>query len=460
MQSYAEFLDLSIGFPQEGYRVDDDELYFNDINLMELAETFGTPLRFTYLPKISEKIQMAKGLFKRAIEKHNYRGTYTYCYCTKSSHFRHVLEEALRNDIQIETSSAFDMPLVEVLERKGLITKDVMVVCNGFKRELYKQHIVDMIEDGFQNIIPVLDNKEELNFYANELEQDVRMGIRVATEEKPEFEYYTSRLGIRPEEVIDFYNSKFKDNPHFKLSLLHFFINSGMRDSPYFWNELEKMALLYCKLKKINPDLTMLDIGGGLPFKNTLEFEFDYEYLIDEIIHRIAQVCDGEGVEHPNLVTEFGSFTVAEATGILFKVVGRKQQNDREKWLMIDGSLITMLPDIWALKQKFIVLPLNNWDAEYEKVSLGGITCDSQDYYKQDNQVSSLYFPKTRKAQFLGFFNTGAYQETLSGTGGIHHCLIATPRHVLIRKNKDGALDYQIFSEEQNSKQVLKILGY
>ena len=47
MQSYSEFLDLSVGFPQEGYIVIDDELYFQELNLMEMIETYGTPLRFT-----------------------------------------------------------------------------------------------------------------------------------------------------------------------------------------------------------------------------------------------------------------------------------------------------------------------------------------------------------------------------------------------------------------------------
>lgn len=460
MQSYAEFLDLSVGFPQDGFSVEDDELFFHDINLMELIETFGTPLRFTYLPIISQKIQQAKNLFAKAMKEVGYNNEYTYCYCTKSSHFRWVLEEALRNDIHVETSSAFDMPIVEAMERRGVITKDVMVICNGYKRELYKQHIVDMLHDGFKNIIPVLDNKEELNFYQNELDVPCQMGIRVATEEQPEFEFYTSRLGVRPDEIESFFTSKLKDDPDFKLVLLHFFINSGIQDTPYFWNELEKMVRLYAKMSRINPDLKMLDIGGGMPFKNSLTFEYDYEYMITEIVRRIKQICDEEQIPEPHLVTEFGSYTVAEATGIVFKVMGRKQQNDREKWLMLDGSLITMLPDIWALKQRFIVLPINNWDAEYEKVNLGGITCDSQDYYKQEGSVNSLFLPKTRKAQFIGFFHTGAYQDTLSGTGGIHHCLIPTPRHVLIRKTKEGALDYQIFTEEQNSKQALKILGY
>jgi arginine decarboxylase len=460
MQSYAEFLDLSVGFPQEGFEVIDDELYFHEINLMELVETFGTPLRFTYMPIISKKIQQAKLMFQKAMLKHNYRGSYKYAYCTKSSHFKHVLEEALKNDIHLETSSAFDMPIIQHLEKKGMISKDIFILCNGFKKQMYMQYIVDLLHDGFQNLIPILDNKEEFNFYNNELEVPCQLGIRIATEEKPDFPFYTSRLGIRYEDIIDFYNSRIKNNENFKLVLLHFFVNSGIRDTPYYWNELEKNVELYCKLKKINPDLRYLDIGGGLPFKDSLAFDYDYEYMISEIVNRIKQICVENQVEEPDLITEFGSYTVAESGGTLFKVIGRKQQNDREKWLMLDGSLMTTLPDIWALGQRFILLPLNNWDETYERVNLGGLTCDSLDYYNNDAHINSIFMPKTRKLQYIGFFHTGAYQETLSGTGGIHHCLMPTPRHVLIRKNRDETLFYDVKDEEQNSKQVLKILGY
>ncbi len=460
MQSYAEFLDLSVGFPQDGFEVVDDELYFHDINLMELVETFGTPLRFTYMPIISKKIQQAKLMFQKAMLKYNYRGSYKYAYCTKSSHFKHVIEEALKNDIHLETSSAFDMPIIEHLEKKGMVSKDIFILCNGFKKHMYMQYIVDLIHDGFQNLIPILDNKEEFNFYNNELELPCKLGIRIATEEKPDFPFYTSRLGIRYEDIIDFYNNRIKNNPNFKLVLLHFFVNSGIRDTPYYWNELEKNVELYCKLKKANPELQYLDIGGGMPFKDSLTFEYDYEYMITEIINRIKQICTENQIEEPDLITEFGSYTVAESGGTLFKVIGRKQQNDREKWLMLDGSLMTTLPDIWALGQRFILLPLNNWDETYERVNIGGLTCDSLDYYNNDAHINSIFMPKTRKLQYLGFFHTGAYQETLSGTGGIHHCLMPTPRHVLIRKNRDETLFYDVKDEEQNSKQVLKILGY
>lgn len=461
MQTYLEFLDLSVGFPQEGFEVIDDELHFHDINLMELIETYGSPLRFTYLPNISRKIQQAKLYFQNAILKHDYKGKYTYCYCTKSAHFKYVLEEALKNDIQIETSSAFDMPLVEQLEKMGLVKKNVMVVCNGYKDDEYKQYIADMVHDGFTNIIPVLDSREEFNFYLHEIEEEIEIGIRITIEEQPDFSLYTSRLGIRHDDVFDLYNNKLKRAEHIKCTMLHVFINSGIHDTPYYWNELEKVVQFYCRFKQINPHLSKLNIGGGLPYKNSLSFEYDYQYMVDEIVGRIQEVCEQHEVPVPDLVTEFGSYTVAESSGILFKVLGRKQQNDREKWLILDGSLMTTLPDSWALGQRFITLPINNWDAEHERVNLGGMTCDHQDFYNQDAHINVLFMPKTRKMQYLGFFHTGAYQQVLSGVGGVHHCLIPTPKHVLIDRNgHDGTFTYEVFNEEQNSKQVLKLLGY
>jgi arginine decarboxylase len=66
--------------------------------------------------------------------------------------------------------------------------------------------------------------------------------------------------------------------------------------------------------------------------------------MVNEIVKRIKEICAEHDVVEPDIITEFGKYTVAEASGILYKVLGRKQQNDREKWLMLDGSFITNLP--------------------------------------------------------------------------------------------------------------------
>ncbi len=84
---------------------------------------------------------------------------------------------------------------------------------------------------------------------------------------------------------------------------------------------------------------------------------------------------------------------------------------------MIDSSFMTTLPDIWASKQRFILLALNNWDTEYERVNLGGLTCDSMDYYNAETHANAVFLPQIHQGetQYIGMFHTGAYQESLGG---------------------------------------------
>ena len=60
MQSYQEFIDLSVGFPQEGFEVIDDELYFHDLNLMEMIETYEQTKR-GLVAKLTFRVGQLKG---------------------------------------------------------------------------------------------------------------------------------------------------------------------------------------------------------------------------------------------------------------------------------------------------------------------------------------------------------------------------------------------------------------
>jgi arginine decarboxylase len=459
---YFDLIDQSFFFPQEEFTLNGAELKFHEIDLMKLAQEYGTPLKFTYLPKISDNIKRAKGWFKQAMEKNNYKGTYNYCYCTKSSHFKHVLDEALKNDIHIETSSAFDINIVQNLKKSGAIKNDTYVICNGFKRDQYVRNIADLINGGHKKCIPIIDNFEELNLLSELIKEDFEVGIRIASEEEPKFEFYTSRLGIGYRNIVPFYNREIKDRPDVKLKMLHFFINTGIRDNAYYWNELQKCLKVYIDLKRVCPSLTRLNIGGGFPIKNSLAFDYDYAYIINEIVTQIKMACDEAGVDTPDIFTEFGSFTVGESGGAIYEVLYQKQQNDREKWNMINSSFITTLPDTWAINKRFVMLPINRWNDEYERVLLGGLTCDSDDYYNSEQHINAIYLPKYRKEKplYIGFFNTGAYQDTIGGYGGLQHCLIPQPKQLLITKDENGEIKTELFAPQQTQEAMLDILGY
>jgi len=459
---YKDLINQTFYFPQEEFKLVDNNLQFHNIDLMELVEKYGTPLKYTYLPKISENINRAKTWFNNAIEKHDYKGSYNYCYCTKSSHFKHILNEALKNDIHIETSSAFDINIVESLKASGKINDDTYVICNGFKRNQYIHNIANLINSGHKNCIPIIDNFEEIDLLTAEINDPFKIGIRIASEEEPKFEFYTSRLGIGYKNIVPFYNRKIKDNEQIELKMLHFFLNTGIRDTAYYWNELNKCLQVYINLKEVCPTLDSLNIGGGFPIKNSLAFEYDYQYMVDEIINQIKLTCDDAGIEVPHIFTEFGSFTVGESGGAIYEILYQKQQNDREKWNMINSSFITTLPDTWAISKKFVMLPINRWNDEYERILLGGLTCDSDDYYNSEQNTNAIYLPKYKKDKplYIGFFNTGAYQETIGGFGGLQHCLIPQPKQILIDRDKDGNITTEVFSEQQTSENLLSILGY
>ena len=463
--TYFDLIEQSYYFPQEGFDLRDDNLTFHGVSLMHLIEKHGTPFRFIYLPKIGDQIKKARNLFNRAIKKNNYKGNYNFCYCTKCNHFFHVVNEALKHKVNIETSSSFDIDLIMSLYKKGKIDKNRKIVCNGYKTNDYLKKIIKLYEEGFTNTIVVLDSTNELDKILKlKTDQVFKVGLRMAINEESQSAYYTSRLGIPEGEVIDFFVKNIRDNDKVELKMLHFFVDSGIRDTPYYWGEFRRVLKLYVELKKESEKLDSFNLGGGFPIRNHLGFEYEYEYMINEIISNIKQACITENIPEPDIYTEFGKYTVGEAGAIVFEVLEQKQQNDTETWYIINNSLMNTIPDAWSIQEKFILLPINKWKNEYKRVNIGGISCDHSDYYNSEdfNQevVLPAYQDKDKEPLYIGFFHTGAYQDSVSGYGGIKHCLIPSPKHVIIDRDSKGNIIDTVYREEQSVDQMFNILGY
>jgi arginine decarboxylase len=454
--TYTSLVKQTFHFPQEGFNKNENGyLEFNGLDLKAIIEKHGTPLKLTYLPKIGMQINKAKKMFADAFKKHKYEGEYFYCYCTKSSHFSFIVEEALSHNVHLETSFAYDIEIINQLYKRRKINKDIFIICNGYKQKTYTSRITKLINSGFKNVIPIL-------------------GIRVAAEEEPSFPFYTSRLGIRAKDILEFYVDEIEGyEDKFQLKMLHIFLNKGIKDDIYYWSELNKIINLYCQLKKICPELDSINIGGGFPIKHSLGFEYDYQFIINEIVSNIKKACKKAKVPMPNIYTEFGSYTVGESMAHIYKVLAEKKQNDRECWYMIDSSFITTLPDTWGIGEKFLMLPVNKWENDYQRVVLGGITCDSHDYYDSEEHINEVFLPKlkddtmddkeeeNKEPLYVGFFHTGAYQDQISGYGGIKHCLIPSPKHVIVEMDeKTGKLVDWVYAKEQSAQSMLKILGY
>lgn len=460
--TYRDLIDHAYDIDKKGFEVKNDTLHFHGIDLMAMIWEHGSPLKLSYIPKIASQIQQATTIFNNAIKNHEYTGKYIYSYCTKSSHFQFVIDEVLKQKAQLEISSAYDIQIIRALRTSKKITPAITIICNGYKSIQYVSDIIDLRKEGFHNIIIVIDNAEELTSIEHLIsEWSIKIGIRIATEEEPSSDMYTSRLWISAKNVVKLYQEHIKSNPKFDLMMIHFFMNSKIKDSAYYRSELSRLVEVYADMRQICDTVTHLDIGGGFPIMHSLDMEYDYAYMADQIVWTIQHICDANDVPSPHIVTEFGSYTVGESGAVIYKVIGKKQQNDKEMRYFVNNSFITTLPDTRGIGQKFIVLPLNLRDNQYTNVNLWGITCDSDDYYNTDGKGDTLILPKIEEGQtlYIGIFHTGAYQESIGWFWGIQHCLIPAPKHIIVDKQWDHISSYE-FAPEQNAAWMLKILGF
>jgi len=463
--TYFELIEQSYYFPQEGFDLRDNSLTFHGVSLKHLIEKYGTPFKLIYLPKIGDQIKKARNLFNRAIKNQGYTGKYEYCYCTKCNHFYHVINEALKHNVNLETSSAYDIDLIRHLVDLNKLDKKRTIIHNGYKTQEYLAKIVALQADGFTNSILILDSVTELERLKKlKLKTKIKVGIRMAINEEMQSAYYTSRLGIPQAELMDFFKKSIRNNANIELKMLHFFVDSGIKDTLYYWGQFKNALGLYTELKKECSTLEAINLGGGFPIRNHLGFEYNYEYMINEIIKNIKEACTKENIPEPNIYTEFGKYTVGEAGAIIFEVLEQKKQNDSETWYIINNSLMNTIPDAWSIHEKFILLPINKWNNQYQRINIGGISCDHSDYYNSEDLNQEILLPqyseKEKEPLYLGFFHTGAYQDSISGYGGIKHCLIPSPKHVIIDRDDKGNYKHYVYREEQSAQEMFKILGY
>ncbi len=126
-------------------------------------------------------------------------------------------------------------------------------------------------------------------------------------------------------------------------------------------------------------------------------------------------------------------------------------------------SLFQSLPDVWAIKQFFPVMPLHRLN-EYPDTSgiISDITCDCDgkmdifSAYSRKKSTLQLHGLKPDEEYFLGVFLVGAYQETL---GDLHN-LFGDTNVVSVHVEKDGSYEYVRELEGDSVADVLSYVEY
>lgn len=447
-------------------------LYFEELDLAQLflpGETdqgigrpLPSPLEMVYLPKIRQKIEQMKQVFAEVSLEIGYSGHFHYAYASKANVSEEVVRTALGAGAHYEMSSRVDVEIAHLMKIAGHLPPTRMVVANGFKPKGSEYaHSLIQFKSGHANLIPVIEDLTELPpFIGSGLPFEV--GLRQKSyghhQTEAEMETANSRFGLnmtglwQAAELI-------AATPHLRLKLYHAMVGGQITSEQEFLARLRAPIEIYARLRQQHPDLTIFDFGGGMPVPLTLDFHFDYHHFVRLLLTTLQEICAHYGVPVPDVMGEFGRYTTAEHGAHLFKVILAKNNGSPWPWYIIDGSIMTSFPDSWALGEHFIVLPLNHLDKPFQRVQLGGITCDSDDIYPPRSSQAPLYLPVETKDLYIGFFCIGAYQEMLGGVRGSKHCILPEADELIVDRTDTGPYQFHLIPG-QMPHDLLKNLGY
>jgi arginine decarboxylase len=366
--------------------VRDGRLHFRDLDLLATVQEYGSPLELVYAPLIVERVQGMIALFEEARAATGYRGGFIYANATKANVAEEVIRHALLGGAHYETSSSYDIDIARLLWRHGILPGDRLIINNGFKIPSYAENIKALRREGFQGVVPVFDGPEEIDAFAD-FELPLLVGLRQRIDKgvttRAQLDGVESRFGMGLAE-LGAQAARIAGMPNLSLRLYHAMLGSQLDDEEGFVRSLLFAAECYCTLRETHPSLEYFDFGGGVPVPYSLDFDFDYAHFARLLLGGVREVCARRGVPEPTIIGEFGRYTTAEHGAHLFRVVEEKPTATGEAhWYIVDSSLMVALPDSWGIGQKFIVLPLNGYDRPPRQVWLGGLTCDSDDVYRE-----------------------------------------------------------------------------
>ncbi len=396
-------------------------------NLYDLACKFGTPLEIAFPYIVERRLRETIDIFNRTIKSFRYRGKFFYHYPMKASQNKEFILPILSEGGNLEVTSSNELWLVKRMWEQEQFSSRIRVICNGPKTNQYLSLITELREKGL-NITPIIEDKFELAALST-FRGDI--GIRLDTQVKVRghWDNKFNRFGLTAEEILSFGRIR-------NLKLLHYHTSKQLEYVEDIVRPLKKAMAVYIKLRKNNPNLDMIDLGGGMPVPFEKKPLFSTQAIVKRIVRTIIKTCDIANIPHPDILVEWGSYLVAPAQVTIYRVLSEKivpQSSTVSKWYIVDGSFMNDLKDTWAIHQKWHIVPVNRLQAKkLSRVWLAGLSCDSDDKYTAGGTyvpMPSLDTLEPNEQQYLAVFDTGAYQDALSS----HHCLLSSPMKIVIQ---------------------------
>ena len=306
------------------------------------AQGVGLPLLLRFSDILKSRIESLHDRFTSAMREFHYEGGYTTVYPIKVNQQRHVVEEIVEFGqpfgVGLECGSKPELQAVLGLAE----TTGHVIVCNGYKDEEFMRLALTGQKLGHQVFI-VLEQLSEVDVLlqvAAELNVKPTAGIRIKLFSEGSGRWAKSggeksKFGLGTAQLVRLIDKLADAGQLDILRLVHFHLGSQITDIRYIKTGLQEIARYYTELRKMNVNITHVDVGGGLGVDydgscSTAHTSVNYtlqEYAND-VVYTLAEVCRDQELPMPHIISESGRALTAHHALLLISVIDVESQMD------------------------------------------------------------------------------------------------------------------------------------
>ncbi len=313
------------------------------IDLLEVVQglterDLRAPVVVRFSDILAHRLQRLHDAFAQAMAENDYRNRYAAVFPIKVNQQRLVVEEVYRYGkpygFGLEVGSKPELLAVMAMTEDS---PDRLIVCNGFKDSSYIEAVILATKLG-RTIIPVVENFSELALILKHAEKHnvrPRIGVRVKLASEGSGRWRESagdrsKFGLFITEILELLAVLREKNMLDCLQLVHCHPGSQLQDIRRVKEAINELAHVYVELVALGAGLQYIDVGGGLGvdydgsgtnFASSMNYTL-VEYAND-VVYRVASVCNSRGVAHPMIVSESGRAIAAHHSVLIFNVLGR-----------------------------------------------------------------------------------------------------------------------------------------
>ncbi len=382
----------------------DGNLYFANLNTLEIAKKFGTPIYVINEQKIRERYRELKDTLNLGYKRNK------IYYAIKSNTNLSILKILVSEGSSLDCSSTGE---IYTCLKSGVSPDRIIYTGNMFTNNDFKFAIDN-------NVLTNLDSYSQLIRLAKIYEKKGKDKSIISFRFNPEFgaghhpHTITAgkeiKFGILENQMIKAY-TKAKELG-FKKFGIHQHIGSGIIDTKNYENPTEKFLTIIEKLSsQLGIQFEFVDFGGGLGIPYHPEQDpIDLNIYSEIVFTRFKEIVEKGEIGEPFLFIEPGRYISAESSIILTQINTIKD-NGYKLFAGLDAGFNTLIrPTLYGSYHHIIVCNQRNKE-KILKYDIVGPICESGDILGKERDL-----PELNEGDYLAILDAGAYGFTMSSS--------------------------------------------